>query len=163
MKAFRSCSIICVTLVFSLLAIVQAGAQGFGPGTKRLFTKHFQETLFDITKHADYSVEVILDEKEYKIGKDVIGIVVHDKNDSDVKGAELMIVHENLATKEIAPGTVTVTDKGNGLYIISGLDLHREGRWELSITVKKDGVEDRAKFILPDQLKQRVPKGRYSP
>jgi hypothetical protein len=60
-------------------------------------------------------------------------------------------------------GTLAVTDKGNGLYIVSGLNLQRDGRWELAITIKKDGVEDRVKFVLPDALKERVPKGRYSP
>jgi len=45
--------------------------------TKRIFTKHFQETLFDISKNAEFSIEILLDDKEYKIGKNVIGIVLH--------------------------------------------------------------------------------------
>jgi len=163
MKAFVSCSMISMVVAFCLLGAGAAGAQGFGPAEKRLFTKHFQDTLFDIAQHGDYSVEVLLDEKEYKIGKDVIGIVIHDSHDEDVKGAELLIVQKSLATNENAPAKPTVTDKGNGLYIVSGLDLKREGRWELVIGVKKNGVEDRVKFILPDALKERVPKGRYSP
>jgi hypothetical protein len=139
------------------------GHEDHGSTGKKLFTKHFQETLFDVAEHASYSAEVLLDDKEYKIGKDVTGIVIHDTHDEDVKGAELTIVHKNLATSENAPGTLTVVDKGNGLYIVSGLNLQRDGRWELAITIKKDGVEDRVKFVLPDALKERVPKGRYSP
>jgi hypothetical protein len=155
---------ISVALAFSLVVIGAAGAhEDHGPTGKKLFTKHFQETLFDITGHASYSVEVLLDDKEHKIGKDVIGIVVHDAHDEDVVGAGLTIIHKNLATNGKASGTLTVTDKGNGFYIVSGLDLQRDGRWELAITVKKDGVEDRVKFVLPDALKKRVPKGRYSP
>ena len=53
-----------------------------------------------------------------------------------------------------------MTDKKNGLYIVSGLDLKREGKWELLITVKKAGVEDSVKFIFPDVLKDRPAKGR---
>ena len=162
MKAFVLCGMIGVALAFSLFVTGPAGAHE-DHGGKKLFTKHFDGTLFDITGRASYSVEVLLDEKEYKIGKDVIGIVVHDAHDEDVKGAELMIVHRDLSSGKKAPGTLTVVDKGNGLYTVSGLNLQRDGRWELAITVKKDGIEDRAKFVLPDALKDRVPKGRYSP
>ncbi len=61
------------------------------------------------------------------------------------------------------PGPLTITDKQNGLYIISGLDLKKDGRWELLVTVKKGDVEDSVKFVFPDVLKDRYPKGRYSP
>jgi len=58
---------------------------------------------------------------------------------------------------------LTVTDKKNGLYIVSGLDLKREGKWELLITVTKTGAADSVKFIFPDVLKNRPSKGKYSP
>ena len=164
MRAFASCGMISVALAFSLFVIGPAAAhEDHGPTGKKLFTKHFQETLFDITGHALYSVEVLLDDKEHKIGKNVIGVVVHDAHDEDVAGAGLTIIHKNLASNGKASGTLAVTDKGNGLYIVSGLDLQRDGRWELAITVKKDSVEDGVKFVLPDALKKLVPKGRYSP
>jgi hypothetical protein len=164
MKAFAPCTMISLALMFFLFPLDPGEThEGHSIKEKRIFTKHFQETLFDVTGKAAYSVEVLLDDKEYAIGKQVIGIVVHDEHDDDVKGAELTIVHKNLTTSETAPGTLTVTDKGNGLYIVSGLDLQRAGRWELAITVKKNSVEDSVKFVLPDALKERVPKGRYSP
>jgi hypothetical protein len=153
-----------VSLVFVLgLLTVGHAHEGHSHGNKKIFTKHFQNTLFDITEHGAYSVEVLLDDKEYNIGKDVVGIVVHDEKDSDVIGAKITIVHKNIATGEPVPGTLTITDKKNGLYIVSGLNLQREGRWELSVTVKKDDVEDSVKFIFPDVLKERHPKGTYSP
>ena len=164
MKAFTLYSMIIAVLMVSLLVPGPSIAhEDQGRKEKSLFTKHFQETLFDITGHAAYSIEVLLDDKEYDIGKNVIGIVLHDAHDADVKGAELIIVHKDLATGETAPEALKVTDKGNGLYIVSGLNLLRDGRWELSITAKKDGVEDGVKFVLPDALKDRAPKGRYSP
>ena len=153
-----------VVFLLSLLVPLCAGAQdNHGHTGKKLFTKHFQETLFDITEHAIYSVEVLLDEKEYKIGKNVIGFVLHNDRDEDVLAARLTIVLKNLQTGEKAPGTITVTDKGNGLYIVSGLNLQREGRWELVITAQKGKAEDRVLFVFPDALKERHPKGRYSP
>jgi hypothetical protein len=155
---------ISLAVVLFVFASGPAGSyEGHDPAEKVLFTKHFHETLFDVTERALYSLEVLLDDNEYKIGKDVIGIVIHDKKDEDVIGAELTIVHKNLATSETAPGKLTVTDKKNGLYIVSGLDLKRDGKWGLLITVRKGGVEDRVNFIFPDVLKERPPKGRYSP
>lgn len=162
MKTTVSETILALT-VLSMLALTPVYANGEDHGKKRIFTKHFQETLFDITRDASFSIEILLDNKEYEIGKNVIGIVVHNKDDEDVKGGGLTFSYKNLETGENAPDTPVIADKGNGLYIVSGLDLLKEGRWELGISVKKDEVEDRVIFILPDALKERHPKGRYSP
>lgn len=69
----------------------------------------------------------------------------------------------NLPRFTLSTARLAVTDRKNGLYIVSGLDLQRDGKWELNIKVKKNGIEDFVKFIFPDALKARVPKGRYSP
>jgi hypothetical protein len=151
-------------MVAGLLVVPAANAhEGHGAGGKKLFTKHFQETLFDITPHAAYSVEVILNNDEYKIGEGVIGIVVHNAKDEDVVGAKIDVKLKNLETGALAGGPINIVDKHNGLYIVSGLGLKREGRWELSVMIKKDDTEDGVKFILPDALKKPYPKGRYSP
>ena len=155
-------AVVSLVFVFGLFTAGRAH-EGHIPGKKKIFTKHFQNTLFDITEHGAYSIEVLLDDSEYKIGKGVVGMVVHGESDSDVIGAKLTIVNKNLGTNEPAPGPLTITDKGNGLYIISGLNLQRDGRWELSVTVKKGDVEDSVKFFFPDVLKERHPKGPYSP
>jgi len=162
MKIITS-AVVSLLFVFGLYTAGHAH-EDHSPGKKKLFTKHFQNTLFDITEHGSYSIEVLLDDSEYKIGKNVVGIVVHGDNDSDVIGAKLTIANKNLATGEPVPSSLTITDKENGLYIISGLNLQREGRWELSVTVRKGEVEDSVKFLFPDVLKEeRHPKGRYSP
>ena len=155
-------AVVSLVFVFGLFSAGQAH-EGPSPGKKKIFTKHFQNTLFDITEHGAYSIEVLLDDSEYKIGKGVVGMVVHGENDSDVIGAKLTIAHKNIETGESVPGTRTITDKENGLYIISGLNLQRDGRWELSVTVRKGDIEDSVKFLFPDVLKERHPKGSYSP
>ncbi len=155
-----------ILMMVILLAGNPVGAShegGSAGGEKILFTKHFQNTLFDVTEHAAYSVEILLDDKEYKIGKNVVGIVIHDAHDEDVVGAEITFSLRDLVAGKQVPVSPIVTDKRNGLYIVSGLDLQKEGKWELAITVKKGRVEDKVKFVLPDALKSRVPKGRYSP
>ena len=103
MKVFTLYGMISLAVVLFVFASGPAGShEGHDPAEKVLFTKHFKESLFDVTEHAAYSLEVLLDDSEYKIGKDVIGIVVHDNKDADVIGAELTIVQKDLATGETA-------------------------------------------------------------
>ena len=128
------------------------------------FTKHFKETLFDITTKAGFSVEIVLDDREYKkLGKDVVGIVIHNSHDEDVEKAAIAIDFRNLDTGETAAEKPVVKEKGDGLYTVSGLDVHKEGRWKLTITIKKGKVEDSARFLFPDVFKDRLPPGRYNP
>jgi hypothetical protein len=130
---------------------------------KRVFTKHFRETLFEVTEKADFSVEILLDDKEYKIGKDVIGIVIHDARDHDVEKAAIRIDFRNLDTGQPSDQSPLVKEKGDGLYTVSNLDLKKEGRWKLTITVRKDTTEDSAQFLFPEVLNKRWPAGRYNP
>lgn len=131
--------------------------------TKRIFTKHFQETLFDISEKAEFSIEILLNDKEYKIGKNVVGIVVHNARDQDVEKAAISIDLRNSDTGRPSTQTPVVKEKGEGLYIVSGLDLKNEGHWKLTIKVKKDGTEDSVQFLLPNALKTPQPAGKYSP
>lgn len=159
-----------ISAVLGLIFIIcmMVAAPGFahetrGPHDKKIFTKHFNRTLFDITKHADFSVEVLLDDSEYPIGKGVVGIVIHNARDQDVKGASITLALRNMETGQSARGVPSIKDKGNGLYIVSGLNLKRPGRWELEVTVSKDNVRDSVRFDLPAALKHLYPRGRYSP
>ncbi|MDA8088911.1 MAG: hypothetical protein M0Z61_01625 [Nitrospiraceae bacterium] len=148
-----------ITALFaSPLPNVYASDQG-----GKIFTKHFQKSLFDITGHALYSVEVLPNNKEYDIGQNTIGVIVHNDKDEDVKGAELSITYKNVDSgKTISPAKIE--DKHNGLYIVSGLDnLFQPGRWDLGVTVNKDGVKDSVEFNLPEAFQKLYPKGRYSP
>ncbi len=159
LKAFAS-------LIFCFLlagVVVEASAQE-NQEAKPTFTKHFQETLFEITSKAKFSVEILLDDKEYKkLGKDVVGIVIHDARNQDVEKAVLAIDLRNLDTGEPAVDKPVVKERGEGLYIVSNLDLKKGGRWKLAITVKKGSDEDKAQFVFPDVLKNPLRAGRYNP
>jgi len=144
-------------LVFSL-AFINVRAhhpeEKTGAG-KASFTKHFNGSLFMITEKGEFSIEILLDEKESKIGKGVIGIVVHDRNDGDVENADIKINYKDMK------GTPVIKEKGDGLYIVSNMDIKREGKWELSVSVKKKKKEDTAAFIFPDALNKLLPAGKY--
>jgi hypothetical protein len=117
------------------------------------FTKHFNETLFAISEKGQMSIEVLLDEKEYKIGKDMIGIVVHNSHDEDVEGAKLEVTG--------AAGPLAVTEKGGGLYLVPAAGMPMEGKWELKIAVKKKEIDDSASFTFPGVLSKKMPAGKY--
>jgi len=119
------------------------------------FTKHFNDTLFAVSEKGQVSIEVLLDEKEYKIGKDMIGIVIHDSHDEDVEDAKVIVTVTGIAEP------LKVMEKGGGLYLVSTVSLPKEGAWELTIAVRKRKIDDRALFIFPDVLKKRVPAGKY--
>jgi hypothetical protein len=119
------------------------------------FTKHFRQTYFSVTEKAEFSIEILPDEKEYKIGKNVVGIVVHNRQDEDVEGADLTVTAEGI--KEPIP----VREKGDGLYIASNLDLQRQGTWKLIIQIRKKTVEDRAAFVFPADGSKFLPPGQY--
>lgn len=144
-----------------LTAFLGAGAAG--AEEKTFFTKHFKESLFNISEKGEFSIEILPDEKEYKIGKGVIGIVIHNKHDEDVEGADINIIVVDEQGRDIAGTPFIIKEKGEGLYTAANLSLGREGRWQLRINVKKKKIEDSAVFAFPDVAKERLPAGRYSP
>jgi hypothetical protein len=134
-----------------------------GEDESREFTKHFNKSLFQVGEARLFSIEILPDESEYKIGKDVVGIAVHDEEDRDVTGAKISVILKDRQTGQPAPGAARVREKGGGLYLVSGLDLTQEGRFELKVTAKKGTKEDSAAFLLPEAWDDVRPKGKYAP
>ncbi|MBF0506403.1 MAG: hypothetical protein HQL09_06165 [Nitrospirae bacterium] len=163
---WKSCAGAINVIVFSgllIMGLVLSAHAEQGQGRKLVFTKHFNESLFDITEKAEFSVEILLDEKEYKIGRDLIGIVIHNSRNQDVENASITVDYRNTDTGEsVAPGAM-VKEKGRGLYTVSNLDLNKAGRRKLTITVRKNGLDDSVQFLFPDVLKKKWPAGKYNP
>ncbi len=130
-----------------------------GEGEKNLFTKHFHETLFTVSEKGQMSIEVLLNEKEYKIGRDVIGIVVHDSHDEDVEGASLKAV---LTLQGGIRETPPVKEKGGGLYLIPAAQFPKDGPWELQITVRKGKIDDSVVFTSQDMSRAPLRAGQYN-
>ena len=126
------------------------------------FTKHFNESLFNITARGLFSVEILMDDKEYnKLGKGVIGLVIHNQLDEDVEGADITIT-ALMPDSQAGAGTPLIKDKGEGLYTVSNFNLRKEGKWELKIGIRKKKLEDSASFLFPDVLNTPLHKGKYS-
>lgn len=146
-------SLIVVGLFWCCVAAVPAHA-GSHEGSST-FTKHFHETLFSIGGKGQVSIEVLLDDEEYDIGKDVIGIVIHDSHDEDVEDADLTVTVTGLADP------VKVKEKGGGLYLVPAAGLPKDGNGELRIAVKKRKIDDGTIFVFPDVMKERLAAGKY--
>ena len=125
------------------------------------FTKHFNQSLFNITDKGLFSVEILLDDTEYpKLGKAVLGIVIHDQYDKDVEGAAIKITA--MSEGQAGATAPVIKDRGDGLYTVSNINLKKSGKWELTIDVRKAEFEDRASFRFPDVLNTSLHKGQYS-
>jgi len=144
--AIDALSLCSVTLVFAHSGKHEGGAT---------LTKHFNETLFAISEKGQVSIEILLDEKEYKIGKDMVGIVVHDGHDEDVEEAKLHVTVSGNAEP------LKVKEKGGGLYLMANDALPKGGTWELKVTVRKKKIDDSATFLFPEVLQKRLPAGKY--
>jgi len=149
----KTFAVMTVVLFFCGVAAVSAHSGSHEGGAK--FTKHFNETLFSIAEKGQVTMEVLLNEKEYKIGKDVVGIVVHDSHDEDVEEAALAVT----VTGVTEP--LKVKEKGGGLYLVPNTGFPKDGKWELKIAVKKKKVDDSAVFVFPDVLNTKMPAGKY--
>jgi hypothetical protein len=146
--------------VVSIIILAGFCLVSFCCGDAVAFTKHFNGSLFKITEKALFSVEILLDEKEYKIGKNVIGVVIHNKDDEDVEGADIVISLRDDQGQTMA-ASPAIREKGDGLYTVANLELQRKGKWELSIAIKKKKNEDSVTFVFPDVVEKRMPAGKY--
>lgn len=140
----------CMTLLSVAVSIGHSGPHEGGAK----FTKHFNETLFAISEKGQVSIEVLLDEKEYKIGSDMIGIVIHDSHDEDVEDAKVLVTVSGTAEP------LKVKEKGGGLYLVPSSGLPKDGIWELRILVKKRKIDDQATFSFPAAMAKRLPAGK---
>jgi hypothetical protein len=107
------------------------------------FTKHYDESLFQITEKGMFSVEMVIKEHDLKTGVNLVDLIIHDKNDRDVVGAEITVTPWMPDMGHGVFEKPSITEKGGGLYEISG-------HWELRVNIAKDGMEDSTVFDFPD-------------
>jgi hypothetical protein len=114
------------------------------------YTKHYEQSLFEVTEKGLFSVEMVIKEKELKVGVNTLDIIVHDRRDKDVVGA---IVTVTPWMPEMGHGVFEkpfVTERGGGIYSVENIILIMRGRWELKIKIRKEDTEDSVTFDFPD-------------
>ncbi|MGC2062045.1 MAG: FixH family protein [Thermodesulfovibrionales bacterium] len=103
-----------------------------------------------MTEKGLFSAEMVIKGKELKVGVNTLDIIVHDKNDKDLVGAEITVVPW---MPEMGHGVFekpVVRERGGGLYSVENIIIIMGGRWELRIKIGKGTVEDTVTFNFPD-------------
>jgi hypothetical protein len=108
------------------------------------FTKHFEESLFKVTDKELYSAEVLLFDRNLKVGRNDFDIVIHDRNDNDVEDAYIEIIART--PKNQFEAKPNIMGSLPGLYSIYKLNLPRAGNWELFIKISHNKLEDSVVF-----------------
>ncbi len=114
------------------------------------FTKHYKESLFQLSEKGMYSVELVLKEPELKTGINAVDIIIHDKTDRDVVDADITVVPW---MPEMGHGVFekpVITERGGGVYTVDNIILIMSGYWELRITIKEASFVDKAVFEFRD-------------
>jgi hypothetical protein len=112
--------------------------------------KHYEGSLFKVTDKGLFSVEMVIKGKELKTGVNTLDIIVHDKDNKDVVGAEITITPWMPSMGHGVFEKPVVTERGGGLYSVGNIILIMSGQWDLRVQVKKNGLTDNVTFNFPD-------------
>ena len=139
---------------FMLICMLFFPFLGFAAETSQFssgpHTKHYEQSLFKMTEKGLFSAEIVIKGKELKVGVNTLDIIVHDKNDKDVVGAEITVVPWMPQMGHGVFEKPVVSERGGGLYSVENIIFIMGGRWELRINVGKGAVEDTVTFNFPD-------------
>jgi len=137
-------------VIFAMLFPFVAFATNSGQSETAQHTKHYEQSLFKMTEHGLYSVEMVIKDKDLKVGVNSFDIIVHDKNDKDVPGAEITVAPW---MPEMGHGVFekpVVKERGGGAYSGGDVILIMEGHWQLRLKIKRNNIEDNVTFDFPD-------------
>jgi len=113
-------------------------------------TKHFDDSLTKMTDNNLFSLELVIPDKDLKMGVNEVEIIVHHATGGDVAQAQLTVtpwmpdMGHGVLQKPI------VMERGGGLYSVENVVLSMTGHWQLKIKVAKDNNEDEAVFDFPE-------------
>lgn len=113
-------------------------------------TKHYDQSLFKMSDHGLYSVEMVIKDKDLKVGVNTFDIIVHDKSNKDVAGADIKVVPWMPDMGHGVFEKPVVKERGGGTYSVENVILIMEGRWELKLKINKNNTADDVTFDFPD-------------
>jgi hypothetical protein len=138
-----------MALLLLLAPCTAAGGEGHGGGQ----TKHKSGSFFMITAKKLFSIEMELEGDALKEGENKAEIVIHDRNDKDVKGASITLTPWMPGMGHGVPEVPAVKEEEGffgSRYHVENLMISMGGHWEILVEVEKDGVKDGAVFDFPD-------------
>jgi hypothetical protein len=112
-------------------------------------TKHYGDTLFKVTDNGEYSVEVLLPDQKVEMGVNKIDIIIHDKKDGDVAGADITVTPWMPSMDHGVMEKPVVNEKGGGLYTATNVVFSMTGDWELRLRITKGSITETVAIALP--------------
>lgn len=147
-------------VLFLALMITFAGCKGAGkkPDEHSSLTKHYEESIFQLTDNGLFSVEMLIKDNELATGMNAVDIIIHDQQDRDVVGADVTVTPWMPAMGHGVFEKPVITERGGGLYAVENIMLSMGGHWEVRIGIelkedRPDGIVhkgDSAVFEFPD-------------
>jgi hypothetical protein len=110
-----------------------------------------------VTDEGLFGVEMLIKGKELTTGVNTVEVIIHDRNDRDVVGADITVTPW---MPEMGHGVFekpVVRERGGGLYSVENIILIMGGRWELRMKIRKEKVEDSLTFDFPDVKSSKTP------
>jgi hypothetical protein len=112
-------------------------------------TQHYEDTLFQTTEKGEFSLEVLLPEDRLEMGFNKIDIIIHNKKDHDVSGANIFVTPWMPSMDHGVKEKPVVSERGGGLYAVSNLVFSMTGQWEIQVKVVAGDTVDSAVIELP--------------
>jgi hypothetical protein len=133
-----------------VMTIVLSSLTAFADGDNPAITKHYAGSLLKVTEKGLFGVELMIKGEQPKVGTNAADIILHDRNDRDVPGAEITVTPWMPSMGHGVFEKPVVTERGGGLYSVENIHFIMEGPWELKIAVRKDDQSDMVTFEFPD-------------
>jgi len=114
------------------------------------FTKHYEKSLFKVSEKGIFSVEMIVEDQNFKVGVNTADIIIHDGKDRDVVGGDIIFTPW---MPEMGHGVFEqpkITERGGGVYSVENIILIMGGHWEMRINVTQGIREDSVIFDFPE-------------
>jgi FtsP/CotA-like multicopper oxidase with cupredoxin domain len=131
------------------------------------FTQHLADSKLLVTEKGLFSVEMDIPDKRLMVGVNSIRLILHEERDRDVERATVTVTPWMPEMGHGVFSPLTVTEKGNGLYIVENIVLVMGGHWEFRVHIKWGPAEDNVVFDFPyvktsegyDYIKKKTPAG----
>jgi hypothetical protein len=143
-----------LTLVLGMFAMSGCATTGAihddGEKPHAPMTKHYEDTLFQTTEKGEFSVEVLLPDEGIEMGFNKIDVIIHDKKDHDITGADILVTPWMPSMDHGVKEKPVISERGGGLYAVSNLVFSMTGQWEIRVKVVKGDIVDSAAITLPE-------------
>lgn len=120
------------------------------------FTKHYAKSLFQVSDTGAFSVEMVLPADDFQVGENQVDLILHDRSDHDVVGAQVTVTPWMVLHGHGSPDTPEVVERGGGLYTVKNLNLTMAGPWEIRIAMDQPGGADKAVLLVGAGMKNEA-------